>query len=59
MKGYLRWIYSPDSILEDTEGCIIWQYRNYFIVEGVPEKVSIGFGRVDSEMVYEEDDKDP
>ena len=46
MDGYLRWIYSPKNELSDTKNCIIWQYKNYFKLDGVENKVSVGFGSV-------------
>lgn len=43
---YPLWIYGSKSKLSYSQNCVIWQYRNYFRVDGIPKKVSVSFSIV-------------
>ena len=54
LDGYLKWVYTPDSELADVNNCVIWQYRQYFEVDGIDGNVSVGFSGFDGSYLSNE-----
>ncbi len=42
LDGCLKWVYSGKG-LQNVNNCAIWQYRNYYSIDGIDTKVSISF----------------
>lgn len=42
LDGCLKWVYSGKG-LGNVNNCAIWQYRNYYNIDGIDTKVSISF----------------